>query len=153
MAAKPAAFRDDPRWQRPLPWVGPVEPYANPLVQLAMGATLINVCIPLAILWLATRRRFWSVRLLLALPAVVAILLTGCSFLISLIPDRPQPTEPPWWGVLLGVAMLSMSGLPIVVYVAALGSALVRRRWWRMGFLVAGTVARGDRDRGYPASV
>ncbi len=140
LAARPAALRDDPRWQRPLPWVGRVEPYANPLVQLAMGATLINVCIPLAILWLATRRRFWSVRLLLALPAMVAFPLVGFSVAISLIPDRPQPTVPPWWLVPLGIAMWSMSGLPIVVYTVALGSALVRRRWWRMGLLVAGTM-------------
>jgi hypothetical protein len=35
---------------------------------------------------------------------------------------------------------LSISGLPIVVYTAALGSALVGRRWWRMGLLVAGTL-------------
>jgi len=136
--AKAAALGDDPRWERPLPWIRPVEPHADPLVQVAMAATLINVCVPLAILWLATRRRIWSVRLLLALPAVVAILLTGYSFLISLIPDRPQPTEPPWWGVPLGVAMFSMSGLPIVAFVAALGLALVRRRWWRIGLLVAG---------------
>jgi hypothetical protein len=140
MPAKPVALRDDPRWERPLPWVGPVEPYANPLVQVAMAATLINVCLPLAILWLATRRRFWSVRLLLALPVVVAILLTGYSALIALIPDNPQPTEPPWWGIPLGVAMVSMSGLPIVVYVAVLGSALVRGRWRRLVFLVSGAV-------------
>ncbi len=33
-----------------------------------------------------------------------------------------------------------MSGLPIVAYAAALGSALVRRRWRRMGILVAGAL-------------
>jgi outer membrane protein assembly factor BamB len=140
LAARPSAFRDDPRWLRPLPWVGPVEPYANPLVQLAMGATLINVCIPVAILWLATRRRFWSVQLLLALPAMVAFPLVGFSTAISLFPDRPQPTVRPWWAVPLGIALWSMSGLPIVVYTAALGSALVRRRWWRMGLLVSSTL-------------
>ncbi len=140
MPAKPAALRNDPRWERPLPWVGPVEPFANPMVQVAMAATLINVCLPLAILWLATRRRFWSMRLLLALPVVVAILMTGYSALIALIPDKGPPTEPSWWVVLLGVAMLSMSGLPIVLYPAALGSALVRGRWRRLVFLVAGAL-------------
>ena len=94
LAARPSAFRDDPRWQRPLPWVGPIEPYANPLVQLVMVATLMNVCIPLAILWLATRRRFWSVRLLLALPAMVAFVLTGYSTAISLlIPISPHQSQ------------------------------------------------------------
>ncbi len=41
--ARPAVPGDDPRWQRPLPWVGPVEPYADPLVLLAVGATMINL--------------------------------------------------------------------------------------------------------------
>ena len=79
-------------------------------------------------------------RLLLALPVVVAILMTGYSALIALIPDKGPPTEPPWWFVLLGVAMLSMSGLPIVVYAAALGTALVRGRWRNLAVLVAGAV-------------
>ena len=35
--ARPAMPGDDPRWQRPLPWVGPVEPYEHPLVLLALG--------------------------------------------------------------------------------------------------------------------
>jgi outer membrane protein assembly factor BamB len=135
--AKPSALYDDPRWQRPLPWVGMVEPYADPLVQLAMGATLVNVCIPLAILWLATRRRFWSVRLLLALPAVVAVLLVGFSAVNSLVPDRRQPTEQPLWIVVVAITMISMTGLPIVVYAIAFGSALVRRRWRKIGILVA----------------
>ena len=52
-----------------------------------MGATVVNVCIPVMLLWLATRRRFWSLRLLLALPAVVAVSMAGTSTLISLIPD------------------------------------------------------------------
>jgi hypothetical protein len=137
--AKPDALHDDPRWQRPLPWVGPVEPYANPLVQLAMGATLINACIPFAILWLATRRRFWSVRLLLVLPAAVAIALTGSMTAISLIPGQPSPGAGIGSWVVL-VAMLSMSGLPIVVYTAALASALARRRWWRLALLVSGVL-------------
>jgi hypothetical protein len=135
--AKPSPPHDDPRWQRPLPWVGMVEPYAEPLVQLAMGATLVNVCIPLAILWLATRRRFWSVQLLLALPAVVAILLVGFSAVNSLDPDRRRPTEQPLWLVLVAITMFSMIGLPIVVYTIAFGSALVRRRWRKLGLLVA----------------
>jgi hypothetical protein len=102
-----------------------------------MGATLVNVCVPLAILWLATRRRFWSVRMLLALPAVVAVLLVGFSAVNSLVPSRRQDTEQPLWLVLLAITMISMSGLPIVVYTAAFGSALVRRRWRKMGLLVA----------------
>ena len=137
LAARPSAFRDDPRWQRPLPWVVPVEPYANPLVQLAVVATLMNVCIPLAILWLATRRRFWSVRLLMALPAMVAIPLVGFSTASSLLPAKHVPL---WWEVRLGIAFWSITGLPIMVYTAVLGSALVGRRWRRTRLLVAGAL-------------
>ena len=129
--AKPAVFGGDPRWERPLPWVRPFEPYADPLFQLATAATLINVCIPAAILWLATRRRFWSVRLLLALPAVVAVVLAGYRLLTSLTPDRLQTPMPPWWGESVGGTLFWTSGLPIVAYSTAFVLSLVRRRWLR----------------------
>jgi hypothetical protein len=80
------------------------------------------------------------VRLLLALPVVVAILMTGYSALIALIPERSPTPQTAWWGALLVVALFSMSGLPIVAYMAALGAALVRGRWRRMLFLVAGAL-------------
>ena len=81
----------------------------------------------------------WLKRLL-ALPVVAAILVAGHSVLITLIPERPQPTVSSWWWTPLDITMLSMSGLPIVAYAAALGSALVRRRWRKMGLLVAGAL-------------
>jgi hypothetical protein len=91
---------------------------------------------------LATRRRFWSVRLLLALPAVVAVIMSGSSTLISLLPARRQPALPPWWGLPLGVAIFTMGGLPIIAYAAAFVVSMMRRRWRRTGLLVAGaTVA------------
>ena len=105
-----------------------------------MAATLINVCIPVAILWLATRRRFWSVRLLLALPVVVAILLSGYSTLSSLILDRPQMTVPRWWDVFLVAVLLVMGGVPIVAYATAFVLSLVRVRWLK---LAAGPPGRG----------
>ncbi len=140
--AKPASLRDDPRWERPLPWVRPVEPYADPLVQAGDGRDLINVCIPVAILWLATRRRFWSVRLLLALPVVAAVLLTGYSALSSLMLDRAQTTVPHWWGVFLGVVLLAMGGLPIVAYTTAFVLSLVRVRWlkWLLALPVVAAI-------------
>jgi hypothetical protein len=147
--ATAASLRDDPRWERPLPWGRPVEPFADPLVQVATAATLVNVCIPLAILWLATRRRFWSVRLLLALPVVVAVLLTGYSALSSPVLDRPQTTVPTWWSVLLGVVLVPMVGVTIVACVTAFVLSLVRVRWlkWLLvlpvvaAILVAGSAA------------
>ena len=149
--ATAASIRDDPRWERPLPWVRPVEPYADPLVQVATAAMLINVCVPVAILWLATRRRFWSVRLLLALPVLVAILLTGYSALSSPVLNRPQTAVPAWWSVLLAVVLLPMVGIPIVAYATALVLSLVRVRWLKLllalpvvaAILVAGFAALG----------
>ena len=140
--ATAASLRDDPRWERPLPWAHPVEPYADPLVQVATAATLINVCIPVAILWLATRRRFWSVRLLLALPVVVAVLLTGYSALSSPVLDRPQTTVPAWWGILLGLVLLPMIGIPIVAYGTAFVLSLVRVRWlkWLLALPVVAAI-------------
>ena len=109
-------------------------------IQAAMGATLVNVCIPVMLLWLATRRRFWSMRLLLALPVVVAVIMAGSSALISLFPDILQPSPTPWRGLVFSMALLSMSGLPVVAYTVAFVLALVHRRWKKIGVLVAGAV-------------
>jgi tRNA A-37 threonylcarbamoyl transferase component Bud32/outer membrane protein assembly factor BamB len=129
VAAKRSAFHNDPRWELPLPWVGPVEPYADPLMHAALAATLINICIPIALLWLATRKRFGSVRLLLALPAVVAFVLTGYSVLSSLNLDRHQPAVYPFLGELARFALVAISILPIVAYATAFVLSLVRTRW------------------------
>ena len=101
---------------------------------------MVNICIPVMVLWLATRRRFWSVRLLLALPVVVAVIMAGSSTLISLTPDNLQPSPTSWWGLVSGMALLSISGLPVVAYTVALVLALVHRRWKKIGVLVAGAV-------------
>jgi hypothetical protein len=107
-----------------------------------VAAALINVCIPVAILWLATRRRFWSMRLLLALPVVAAILLTSYSTLSSLILDRPQMTVPHSWGVILSVVLLVMAGVPIVAYATAFVLSLVRVRWlkWLLALPVVAAI-------------
>ena len=130
VAAKPAAFHHDPRWELPLPWVGPVEPYADPFMHAALAATLINICIPIALLWLATRRRFWSVRLLLALPAVVAFVLTGYSVLSSSNLDRHQPAVYPFLGELARLRPgCDQHFAGIVAYATAFVLSLVRTRW------------------------
>ena len=140
VTARPPTFDDDPRREQRLPWVRPNGIYNDPLIQVAMGATLVNVCIPVMVLWLATRRRFWSMRLLIALPVVVAVSMAGSSTLISLIPDYLQPSPTSWWGFVLRMAWLSISGLPVVAYTVALVLAIVHRRWKKIGVLVAGAV-------------
>jgi predicted Ser/Thr protein kinase len=135
--AHSVVVRDDPRWQRPLPWVDPVAPPAHPLFQLAVLGALINIAAPLLILWLATRRRFWSVRLLLALPAMVAIPLAGVPALGSLFPNRSDGSA---WQAARGIALISLAGLPLLAYALTLGSTLVGWRWRRLVCLLVLTV-------------
>ena len=139
VTARPPTLDDDPRRERRLPWVLPNRIYSERLIQAAIVAPLVNVCIPVMVLWLAMRRRFWSMRLLFALPVVVAVSMAGSSTLISLFRDELQPPTP-WWGFVYLVAWLSMGGLPVVAYTVALVLALVRRQWKKIRVLVAGAV-------------
>ncbi len=134
--ARPASPRDDPRWERPLPWVAQIEPFADPIVQLAVLATLCNICIPWLIVWLSTRRRVFSVRLLMAMPAAVAIALTGSMAVIEILQSQnpPGPGMSYWFRYTL---LLSLAGLPIVACAYPVGSSLIRRRWRKVGRLVA----------------
>ncbi len=140
VTARPPLLDDDPRRERRLPWVLPNRIHNEQFIQAAICAPLVNVCIPVMVLWLATRRRFWSMRLLLALPVVVAVSMAGSSSLISLFPNELQPSGTPWWGFVDVVAWFSMGGLPIVAYTVAFVLALVRRQWKKIGVLVAGAV-------------
>jgi outer membrane protein assembly factor BamB/tRNA A-37 threonylcarbamoyl transferase component Bud32 len=120
----------DPRWARPLPWSTGGGGLIPLLVFLGMaGLATINVVIPLSIVKLATRRRVWGVRLLLALPAVVAIPLAVFLTVLSVTPSMAGATAPQ---VITGFSLATLGGLPIVVYVALIGSSLLRRRWWRL---------------------
>jgi len=98
------------------------------------GIALIDVVVPLAILWLATRKRFWSVRMLLALPVVIAIPLGVGLTLKRLLPvELPDPIR---WHAFLFFTLVSLAGLPPLAYLALVGSTLVRRRWRRLALIV-----------------
>jgi hypothetical protein len=134
-SAKPSRVRDDPRWERPLPWTRGGNRNQPPLATLALaGIALIDVVVPLAILWLATRRRFWSVRMLLALPVAVAIPLGAFLTLKRLMPaELPDPSL----GYAVGVfTLISLAGVPPLAYLALVGSSLIRRRWRRLAVIV-----------------
>ena len=122
--------RDDPRWARPLPW-STAEPRPDPpwLFLGLAGLALINVVVPLLILRLATRRRVWSVRMLLALPAVVAIPMAVFLAFVSVTPSMAGASARQ---AIAGFGLATLGGLPIVVYVALIGSSLLRRRWRRL---------------------
>jgi hypothetical protein len=138
--APPGLARDDSRWTRPLPWSRQAASPLAPQFVLALGGlALINVVVPLLILKLATRRRAWSVRMLLALPAVVAIPMTAFLTFVSATPSMA--------GASAGEAIASfgratLGGLPLVIYVALVGASLIRRRRRRLVKLaVLGVIA------------
>ncbi len=140
VTARPPVLDDDPRRERRLPWVLPNRIYNEPFIQAAIVAPLVNVCIPVMVLWFATRRRFWSMRLLIALPVVVGVSMAGSSMVISLFLDELEPSRTPWWGSVYIVAWFSIGGLPIVAFTVVLVLALVRRQWKKVGVLVAGVL-------------
>ena len=125
----PGLAADDPRWARPLPWSRRRGGDIPLLLYLGLAAlATINIVVPLLIVRMATRRRIWSVRLLLALPAVVAIPMTAFLTFASAMPSMSGASA------VRAIALFSLAtlgGLPVVVYVALIGSSLLRRRWRR----------------------
>ncbi len=133
--APPGMARDDPRWMRPLPWSREAAGLLAPQFVLALGGlALINVVVPLLILKLATRRRVWSVRMLLALPVVVAIPMTVFPTFVSAMPSMAGTSA---GEAIAGFGRATLGGLPIVVYVALVGESLIRRRRRRLVKLAA----------------
>ncbi len=118
--------QDDPRWARPLPWLTGGGGLIPPWLFLGLaGLATINVVVPLFILRLATRRRVWGVRLLMALPAVVAIPMTVFLTLVSVTPSMAGASA---LQAIAGFGLATLGGLPVVAYVALIGSSLLRRR-------------------------
>jgi hypothetical protein len=137
MAALPARAADDPRWERPLPWAG----LSHRIALLYFLVAGINVGAPLGIFWLATRRGIRSLRLLLALPAMVAIPITGLSWLGRLFSTGAGPNLSRESAAL--VAVLSLMGVPLLAYAGSLTAALLRGRWGRLLILAALTASAG----------
>jgi hypothetical protein len=129
----------DARWQRPLPWTKDGTYHGHSLV-FGVGAVLalINVVIPLTILRRATRRRFWSMGLVLALPAASAVVLTSFVVFRTFFPGAREGyfNGPAVAGIMLVGSVL---GLPLLVYATVALTDLARRRWRRLASLVVST--------------
>lgn len=137
--AKPSTARDDPRWERPLPWSTAISSNAKPRTYgTAAWLALINVVLPLAILRLAARRRVSSLRLLLALPVAVAVPLA--MFLHQFGSWTPPLDDPSTWNAVRPFALTALAGLPILFYLVSAAGILVRRRWRRSAVLIGLTV-------------
>ena len=84
---------------------------------------MINIAVPLAILKLASRRRIWVVRLLLALPVVVAI---------------PIAVSPAFWSMTpLQLTASAIVGVPFLEYAGSAGRSILNRRWNRFAVRVS----------------
>jgi hypothetical protein len=121
----------DPRWARPLPWNrSSGGSYVQGTFVLG-GLAFINIVIPLAILHLATRRRFWSVRLLLALPVAVAIPMAAFLTIIKLSPAPSVSVG----GEVLALVAYTVLGIPVLEYLGGAVLSVVHRRWRRLAIL------------------
>jgi hypothetical protein len=128
--APPDLARYDPRRARPLPWSREGANLFTPRFVLALGAlALINIVAPLLILKHATRRRVASLRMLLALPIVVAFSMAAFQTFVSAAPSAAGAST---WQAIAGFGRATLGGLPVVVYVALFGSSLICRRRRRL---------------------
>ncbi len=99
-----------------------------------------NVLVPIAILWLASRRRGWSVRTLMALPVAAAVPLLIYRAMEPLIPVQIGPLAA---STRLVFTLGTIAGIPILTYTFSAfmaGWSLVRRRWNPLILLAGSTV-------------
>ena len=130
-AGKPVQARsvdDDPRWRRPLPWVPKLKGAFGPWGLVAAGGlALVNLGIPVFVLWLASgRRRSFRIRTLMALPIAAVIPLMGYLTIGPWLPvgsGRLLATE--------GRVFLAgtVGGVPVVLYTMWMVAGVIRRRW------------------------
>ncbi len=130
---------DDPRLVRPLAWAGEMDKdnWMDLIPMILWGTLLLAVLIALpgGIVWRMVRRRRWSLRTMLFLPVVVAIVVTVLAADLPLV-DRELSS-------LSGKLSLMMMVLPGVVFAALVIHGAYRKRWHRvLGWLAAsGAVA------------
>jgi FG-GAP-like repeat len=130
---------EDPRWRRVLPWFSGLTGAFGPMGFLISGGlALVNVGLPVLILWLTKwKQRQFNIRTLLVLPLVVTIPLMSFLSIGPALEVWPQQ----WlWSEELVFLAGTLLGIPIVCYVVWIGASLVCRRWKRLLSLVGLTV-------------
>ena len=121
----PGLARSDPRWTRPLPWLSRLEGQTAMWTILACtGLAFVNVVIPLLVLRLATRRRPWTIRVLMALPIAAAVPLMAYLILEPVIAARADSLSV---SARLQVVLGTLAGLPVIFLAAIAGWSVVRR--------------------------
>ena len=138
LSLQPGLARNDPRWTRPLPWLGWLKGPIGPWGFLAAGGlACFNVVLPLLIVRLAAGRRRFSVRALMALPvaAVIPIMLY-----LVLEPVLPVGSSPLLASQMRLFTVGTLAGLPIVLYAGFVVWGLARWRWRFLAVLAAVTM-------------
>ncbi len=132
----PAGYpTEDPRWTRDLPWVGPIlHSLGFKGLVVLVGLAVVNVLAPLGIVWLASRRRAWSILTLMSLPVAAAVPLSVFQTVEPLVPAQLGTVA---ISPRLVFALSTIAGIPIVVLLAAAGWWLVRLRWRKLLGLLA----------------
>ena len=134
-SSRPDLERNDPRWEKPLPWLSASGSPASPLGFLAVaGLALLNVVLPLLILRLAAGGRPWSMRALMALPVAAAVPLIAFLAMEPAIATRPDALVP---SAKLEFVLGSLAGIPIVVLAAFVASSMARQRYKTLAALAA----------------
>jgi tRNA A-37 threonylcarbamoyl transferase component Bud32/outer membrane protein assembly factor BamB len=137
--AKPSLAHDDPRWERPLPWAAVIPSNPQPQTYLsAAGLALINVVVPLIILWLARRRRVGGLRMLIAL--LIAVAIPPTVFLYRFGSFGPELEDPATWATMTHFVTNSLAGLPVLAYAVLACRALAKRRARRLAWLAVLTM-------------
>jgi hypothetical protein len=135
----PGLAEGDPRWIRTLPWTEPIVYTIGLKGFLALaGLALGNVAVPLGLLWLAARRRPWTLRLLMALPVAAAVPLSLFQTVEPLVPVQIGP-----WPASTRLVFVAgtLAGIPLVAAAVLVIGCLVRRRWKPLAWFAGSSLA------------
>ena len=127
--AKAGIAGDDPRWQRPLPWVTALTGAFGPWGLLtAMGLAGVSVFVPVSIVRLARgRRRTYTIRALMSVPVAAAVPLL---VYLTVVPRLPHLSASPLLATDGRMFVTgSLAGVPMLACVMWIGVSVVRRRW------------------------
>ncbi len=121
----PGLARNDPRWTRPLPWLSLLDGQTAMWTALSCtGLAFVNVLIPLLILRLATRRRPWTIRVLMALPIAAVVPLMAYVVLEPVIAARADSLS---ISARMQFVVGTLAGIPVIFLAGVAGWSVLGR--------------------------
>ncbi|MDX2460097.1 MAG: hypothetical protein QNM00_08420, partial [Gammaproteobacteria bacterium] len=128
------ALAEDPRLLRPLPWASNLQDVAE-IAQLFAWAAMFSVVVivlPGGLLWRMVKKRRWSLRTMLLLPVVIAIVIT---VLRTDLPGTPRD-----WNTAYVKLVYALIILPAVAIAAELIYSVYSGRWRRLACWITASV-------------